>query len=263
MAASAAMDVGKSLRMLTQPPARTPADRRPKRRSRMLPLLLFPLLWGCGAALAAATGKAPGKTFAVDGPVALFEPDVELSALVGDTPAMRPDWSATARLLFAQAALETLDRRGIHVAPGGALPLDGQAAGDDTLLREHVQSVATALLQRGSQPTSPAPSLQADAEILRRMTDADYALLTWIRDGQAGRGRTALRLVGRLLIGNFGGGDQAGIAMLVDLRTGAVVWHAPLPRQTYDLRNLAGARDAADRLFKRLEGGRPAPAASP
>ena len=28
MAASAAMDVGKSLRMLTQPPARTPADRR-------------------------------------------------------------------------------------------------------------------------------------------------------------------------------------------------------------------------------------------
>jgi hypothetical protein len=261
MAASAAMDVGKSLRMLTQPPARTPADRRPKRRSRMLPLLLFPLLWGCGAALAAATGKAPGKTFAVDGTVALFEPDVELSALVGDTPAMRPDWSATACLLFAQAALETLDRRGIHVAPGGALPLDGQADGGDDSLRQHVQSVATALLQRGSQPTSPAPSLQADAETIRCMTDADYALLTWIRDGQAGRGRTALRLAGRLLIGDLGG--QAGIAMLVDLRTGAVVWHAPLPEQTYDLRNLAGARDAADRLFKRLQGGRPAPAASP
>jgi hypothetical protein len=263
MAASAAMDVGKSLRMLTQPPARTPADRRLKRRSRVLPLLLFPLLWGCGAVLAAAPGKAPGKTFAVDGTVALFEPDVELSALIGDTPAMRPDWSATARLLFAQAALETLDRRGIHVAPGGALPLDGQADGGDASLRQHVQSVATALLQRGSQPTSPAPSLQADAETIRCMTDADYALLTWIRDGQAGRGRTALRLAGRLLIGDLGGGDQAGIAMLVDLRTGAVVWHAPLPEQTYDLRNLAGARDAADRLFKRLQDGRPAPAASP
>jgi hypothetical protein len=95
------------------------------------------------------------------------------------------------------------------------------------------------------------------------MTDADYALFIWIRDGQAGRGRTALRLAGRLLIGDLGGGDQAGIAMLVDLRTGAVVWHAPLPEQTYDLRNLAGARDAADRLFKRLQDGRPAPAASP
>lgn len=256
------MDVGKSLRMLTQPPASTPAARRRKRRLRRLPLLLFALLCAWGVALAAAAGNGPGKAFVVDGRMALFEPDIELSGRVDGQPVTRPDWSATARLLYAQAALETLDRRGIDMAPGGALPLHA-TAGDDAPLRQHLQSAALDLLQHGS-PGATAPALlEADVDMLRRMTDADYALLTWIRDHQAGRGRAAMRLAGRLLIGNFGGGDQAGIAMLVELRTGAVVWHAPLPGQTYDLRNLAGARDAADRLLKHLQGGRPAPAGSP
>jgi hypothetical protein len=262
MAANAAMDVGKSLRMLTQPPAPPPTERRRKRRARRWPLLLFALLCAWGVALAAAAGNGPEKAFVVDGRMTLFEPDVELSELVGDKPAPRPDWNATARLLYAQAALETLDRRGIDVAPGGALPLHA-AADDDAPLRQHLQSVALDLLQHGSRGTWTPALLQADVEMLRRMTDADYALFTWIRDHQAGRGRAAMRLAGRLLIGNLGGGDQAGIAMLVNLRTGAVVWHAPLPGQTYDLRNLAGARDAANRLLKRLQGGRPAPAESP
>lgn len=259
MAANAAMDVGESLRMLTQPPAPALADRRRKRRPRLLSLLLLPLLCACGFALAAAAGDGPGKAFPVDGRVALFEPDVELSELAGGKATPRAEWTATARLLYAQAALETLDQRGIDVASGGALPLH-DPAGDDDQLRQHVQSVANALLQRRrGQDASPVPSLEADAEALRRIADADYGLFTWIRNSQAGNGRAAMRLAGRLLIGNLGGGEQAGVALLVELRTGKVVWHALLPGQTYDLRNLAGARDAAARLLKPLRGGRPAP----
>lgn len=263
MAADAAMDVGKSLRMLTQPPIPALAAPCPKWGRRLLSLLLLSLLWICASAPTATASNRPGKTFLVDGQVALFEPDIELSERVGDKATPRAEWAATARLLYAQAALEALNQRGINVAPGDALPPRDPARDDDSL-RQHVQSVATALLDhRHSHDASPVPSLEADAKALRRIANTDYGLFTWIRDSQTGNGRTAVRLAGRLLIGNLGGGSQAGVAMLVELRTGKVVWHGLLPGQTYDLRNLAGARDAAARLLKSLHGGPPATAGTP
>jgi hypothetical protein len=43
---------------------------------------------------------------------------------------------------------------------------------------------------------------------------------------------------------------QVGLASLVDLRTGLVVWHNLLLDQTGDLRDPAGARETADDLLK-------------
>ena len=55
-----------------------------------------------------------------------------------------------------------------------------------------------------------------------------------------------------LLGGDIGGGYQVGLASLVDLRTGQVVWHNLLLDQTGDLRDDAGARETADDLLKGL-----------
>lgn len=259
VAASAAMDVGESLRMLTQPPAPPLANRRRKRRPWLLSLLL-PLLSAGVPAPASAAGNEAGNRFPVDGRVALFEPDIELSELAGGKTLPRPEWTATARLLYAQAALEMLDQRGISVVPGSTVsPAD--VSGDDGL-RQQVRSIAAALLQR-RQGVPPTLSLEIDPATLQRIAVADYGLFTWIRDSQAGNGRTAMRLAGKLLIGNLRSGERAGVAMLVELRTGKVVWHALLPGQTYDLRNLAGARDAAARLLNPLQAGQPASAGAP
>jgi hypothetical protein len=41
-----------------------------------------------------------------------------------------------------------------------------------------------------------------------------------------------------------------GLASLVDLRTGQVIWHNLLVDQTGDLRDQAGARETADDLLR-------------
>ena len=98
-------------------------------------------------------------------------------------------------------------------------------------------------------------SLGPGAEELRKATGADYGLFTYIRDSYASGGRQAMRIAGLLLLGgDIGGGVQIGLASLVDLRSGQVVWHNLLLDQTGDLRNLEGARETAGDLLKGVRG---------
>ena len=88
---------------------------------------------------------------------------------------------------------------------------------------------------------------------LREATGADYALFTYVRDSYSSGGRVAMRVIGFLLLGgDVGGGYQIGLASLVDLRTGQVVWHNLLVDQTGDLRDEAGARETTEDLLKGL-----------
>jgi hypothetical protein len=76
-------------------------------------------------------------------------------------------------------------------------------------------------------------------------------LFTYIRDSYTSGGRVAMRVIAFLLLGgDIGGGVQTGLASLVDLRTGQVVWHNLLIDQTGDLRDPAGARETAGDLLK-------------
>jgi hypothetical protein len=87
--------------------------------------------------------------------------------------------------------------------------------------------------------------------VLHDATGADYALFTYIRDSYTGSGRAAMRVIGALLLGgDIGGGVQVGIASLVDLRTGQVVWFNLLIAETGDLRDEAGARATVASLLK-------------
>ena len=244
------MDVGKSLRMLTQPTSPAGPGNRwkyaPRARWRLLAVLL-PLL-SAGIVHATATAR-PGDAFVVCGRVALFEPDIAMAERVGGRWLPRPEWAITARLLYTQAASEVLTRHDIDVAGTDASSVD-----DAPLVRQHVAAVATALLNR--RRDDDASHALTDAVLRMRNADADYVLFTWIRVKQEGNGRAALRLAGRLLVGTLGRDEHAGVAMLVDVRTGQLVWYALLPGRIFDLRNLAGARDAAARLLSPLHGGR-------
>ena len=90
---------------------------------------------------------------------------------------------------------------------------------------------------------------------LQRALGFDAAGLQWIFNAYV------VAFGGLLLLGgDIGGGMQVGVASLVDLRTGQVVWHNLLIDQTGDLRNLQGARETAGDLLKGVRGAPAVPA---
>jgi hypothetical protein len=96
-------------------------------------------------------------------------------------------------------------------------------------------------------------TLGPGVEELRKLTGADYALFTYMRDSYTSSGRAALRVATLLLLGgDIGGGRQVGVTTLVDLRTGQVVWFNFIAKQSGDLRDEAGAAQTADRMLRGL-----------
>lgn len=251
--------------MLAQHPMTTPSSKPARPRLRWLPLLALAaalaLLSGCASTSVRTARDDSGRPIGLHGSVALVEPDIELSELMaGGMAEPRREWTAAARLLYSQAAREALQRQGIASAPDYVLPVD---AGPDDPRRQITllsQAVSMSILQFSrSHGTGPLRnkhgrfdwSLGPGVAALREATGADYALFTYIRDSYASGGRTAMRVAGLLLLGgDIGGGMQIGVASLVDLRTGQVVWHNLLIDQTGDLRNLAGARETTEDLLK-------------
>lgn len=258
--------------MLTQP-HRPTAPAWPPQRGRhwlsaALLLALFALLSGCASTQVRTAKDAAGKPLALSGTVVLIEPDIELSELgAGGMAEPRKEWTNSARLLYPQAAREALAAQGIGMAPDFVLPAD---AGPDNRLRQLTllsQAVSMSILQYSrsygtgglrSKHGKFDWSLGPGVAELRQATGADYGLFTYIRDSYASGGRTAMRIAGMLLLGgDIGGGMQVGVASLVDLRTGQVVWHNLLVDQTGDLRNLQGARETAGDLLKGVRGAQP------
>ncbi|MES2857634.1 MAG: hypothetical protein V4704_00460 [Pseudomonadota bacterium] len=261
--------------MLTQQhPSPAPAMRRKPRRRWLQAASLFvllALLGGCASTQVRTATDAYGKPMAIAGSVVLIEPDIELSELgAGGIAEPRKEWTTAARLLYPQAAREVLATQGIAMRPDFVLPSD---AGPDNRLRQLTllsQAVSMSILQysRGVGPGTLRNkhgkfdwSLGPGVEELRKATGADYGLFTYIRDSYASTGRTAMRIIGMVALGgDIGGGMQVGVASLVDLRTGQVVWHNLLVDQTGDLRNLQGARETADDLLRKVRGTSPIPA---
>jgi hypothetical protein len=236
-----------------------------------LMLVAFALLSGCASTQVRTATDPSGKPLALSGTVVLIEPDIELSELgAGGMAEPRKEWTNTARQLYPQAAREALAMQGIGMAPDFVLPAD---AGPDNRLRQLTllsQAVSMSILTygRGRGPGTLRNkhgkfdwSLGPGVEELRKATGADYGLFTYIRDSYASGGRQAMRLVGLVLLGSdIGGGMQVGVASLVDLSTGQVVWHNLLVDQTGDLRDQQGARETAGDLLKGVRGAQPVPA---
>lgn len=237
----------------------------------LLFLVALTLLPGCVSTSVRNAKDATGKPLGIFGSVALIEPDIELSEITaGGMAEPRQEWSASARLLYPQAVRELLAQQGIQLKQDYILPADVGPEDRRRQLTLLSQAVSMSILQF-SRSSGQGPlrnkhgqfdwSLGPGVEELRKATGADYGLFTYIRDSYTGSGRQLMRAVGLLLLGgDIGGGMQVGVASLVDLRTGQVVWHNLLVDQTGDLRNLQGARETAGDLLKGVRGNQTVPA---
>ena len=245
----------------------------PRRRpiaTRLLLALCALLLAACSSTQVRTVRDDGGKPLVVSGKVVLVEPDIELSeVLAGGAEEPRKAWTDTARRLYPQMARELLTQRGMDVAPDFKLPA---ADSNDDRLRQLAllnQAVSISILQYSRSSTSPNAglrnkhgrfdwSLGPGVSALRDATGADYALFTYVRDSYTSGGRVAMRVIGFLLLGgDVGGGYQVGLASLVDLRTGQVVWHNLLLDQTGDLRDPVGARETTADLLRGLNDRKP------
>ncbi len=227
-------------------------------------LLTLALLSGCASTQVRTAKDASGKPIGISGSVVLVEPDIELyEVLVGGAQEPRKTWTETARRLYPQAARDVLQRQGIAMRPDFYLPAD---AGADNRLRQlHLlnQAVSISILQYATNSTYGGLrnkrgkfdwSLGPGVAELRQATGADYALFTYVRDSYTSGGRAAMRVIGFVLLGgDIGGGVQLGLASLVDLRTGQVVWHNLLVDQAGDLRDPKGAYETADDLLRGIK----------
>lgn len=242
---------------------------RPRGHVRLAPRLLLAafalLLAACSSTQVRTARDDAGRPLAIGGKVVLVEPDIELSeVLAGGAEEPRKAWTDAARRLYPQMARELLARRGVEVAPDFSLP---PADSNDDRIRQLVllnQAVSISILQYSRAGNSPNSglrnkhgqfdwSLGPGVAALRDATGADYALFTYLRDSYTSGGRAAMRVIGFLLLGgDVGGGYQIGLASLVDLRTGRVVWHNLLLDQTGDLRDPAGARETTEDLLRGL-----------
>ena len=224
----------------------------------LLLLLVVALLPGCYSTSVRRAEDPTGRPLGLQGSVVLVEPDIELYAVgVGGMTEPRKEWTEAARREFPLAAREVLQARGIPLKGDYFLPKD---AGPENKLRQLVllnQAVSISIInyaragalrnKHGKFDWTLGPGVAA----LREATGADYALFTYVRDTYTTGGRAAMRIIGFLLLGgDIGGGMQMGLASLVDLRTGQVVWHNVLIDQTCDLRDPAGARETAGDLLK-------------
>lgn len=234
-------------------PAGSPETQAP-RRLWLLPLLLVALLSGCASGVSGRAGAATAEAFVVRGRIALVPADVALSELQADgTTIPRSEWTAAARLLFAQATHEALERQSIATTDYAAATGAGDLGLPGRLL---------AVVGAGPTDEQTAASVPVEVAPILRATGADYGLFIQLRGSHASEGRAAMRAAGRLLLGGDIGGDaHEGAALLVELRSGRVVWRHQLAAAKTDLRTLAGARSAVATLLAGLHGpgGTPGP----
>ncbi len=208
-----------------------------------------------------------GKPLRISGSVVLVEPDIELTEVTaGGMQEPRREWSEAARRLFPEAMGRVLEQGGKDRKPDFEVRDDlppGSRLGQVVRLNEAVAMSIAVYTRQGSQLATKGRRLDwtlgEGVKELRDATGADYALFTYVRDSYASEGRKAMRVLGLLAgaavgtVVDIGGGQQLGVATLVDLRTGQVVWFNLMANQTGDLRDPEGA----DRSVRQMLTGLP------
>ncbi|MBK8283848.1 MAG: hypothetical protein IPK97_02640 [Ahniella sp.] len=197
--------------------------------------------------------------------VVLVEPSIQLFEMqASGLMEPRADWTRAAREKLPAAINAILDQRKANLKPeyrvSADLPSDARPRQVLALNEAVINTIFThsylhvPLPTRGASRRKPLSwTLGPGVSAIREETGADYMLTVIVRDSYTSTGRAALMILAAALqIGVLQGGQQFGVATLVDLRTGDVVWFNVLSDSLGDLRDVEGAQATASKLLKGL-----------
>jgi hypothetical protein len=209
-----------------------------------------------GPVLAQSKNLAPGFTSVPKGTkVVLMPTDIELfSVSAGGVLEPKADWTEAASKYFKSAMVEKQKKLGLSM-----IELSGAQADEADEINALHGAVARAIAVHHFGPLSlPTKDGKLDwsmgepVQLIKKMTGADYALFSWVRDSYASDERKAAMVaIAVLTLGRAvaTGGMQTGYASLVDLNTGRVMWFNRLTRASGDLREADKAAETIDSLL--------------
>jgi hypothetical protein len=177
----------------------------------------------------------------------------------GGQAQLKPDWTenATANV---QAAIETAVGGGKATIVKYEPPTDLERQETHTQVLKLHGLVGNAILTHRYDGRFRLPSMEGrfdwslgpSAAVLREDAEADYALFVRFIEGHASGGRVAVNVAAAVLGGPIVTGRQTGVASLVDLRTGDILWFNRTIEGSGDLRTRDGALKALKRLLREL-----------
>ena len=221
------------------------------------------VLWGVLIGGCSATG-----TFYVtqdfikdsDPPQILLMPiDIELSELsAAGVRSPKADWTQSAEQHVVAGISTNMAERDTTIL-NYARPAEGSIEE-----QEHAQliklyaAVGNAILTHKYVPDMALPTkknkfdwtIGDNARALRGKSDVEYALFIYMRDAYSSPSRVVTMAIGALFGVFIPGGAQAGLASLVDLKTGNIIWFNRMMSATGDLRGPDPARAAVDQLLE-------------
>ena len=205
------------------------------------------------------TFKLGGKT------IVMVEPSIQLYEMqASGMLEPKADWTRKAREYFPAAVNEFLTKQNAKLAPDyypdANMPSDHRirqvlalnTAVMGTIFQHSYLHVP--LPTRGTKRRKPLTwTVGPGVQEIRKLTGADYMLTLQISDSYSSKGRVAMMVLGLALqVAILQGGTQGGIATLVDLNTGEVVWFSVMIAQMRDMRDREGATETAGRLLEGL-----------
>jgi len=188
--------------------------------------------------------------------VVVLDPDVALSELtIGGMSEPRADWTSEAKTYVGESLHRILVARGVDVVDAGSL--DDPRAVQLIKLNDAVglairMHLYISPLKLPNKANALDWTLGPGANMLRDKYGADYALFTNIRDSYSSGSRKVLMLLAAAGGVAVPGGQQYGIASLIDLRTGNIVWFNQMDSATGDLRSETPASKAMHSLLDGL-----------
>jgi hypothetical protein len=208
-------------------------------RSAAIAVALFALVLA-GSALAQSRNLAPGfETLPKGAKVAIMPTDIELFSISGGgVLEPKADWTEAASKYFRDALVQKKQALGLAAVELAEKDAD-DAAEINSLHGAIARSIGLHHFGMLKLPTKDGKldwSMGESVQPIKKVTGADYALFSWVRDSYASAERKAA-MIGLALLGvGIGGGMQIGYASLVDLNSGRVVWFNQLVRASGDLR---------------------------
>jgi hypothetical protein len=220
---------------------------------RLATIILALSLAACAMSSARVSSAAAFQWTSPTKRIVLVPPDVQLRELTfGGVLEPRADWTNTAKGFIDKSIRD-------HFARTEAAVVDAQlASAREVQLAKLYDAVGVAILTHLYNDQLQLPNkgdaldwtLGPGTGELRDRYGADYALFVLLRDSYSSPGRQAAQVFGALLGVGVPGGVQVGVASLVDLRTGNIVWFNRLISTTGDLRTEAPATRAVNELLR-------------